>query len=259
MFVCFATTTGISLLPLSTNENPWAPGEKPNVDEGVPIGFAIARLDTTDPNSYDTLDRFGDKPPFKYTLVGGPDAAKVKIEGSLLVTAAELDKEDAGDSKLRIRIKTEDQGFDGQERLSVTKTITVIVNNVNEPPTGIDITPAAGSGSGGGIPTVGEGLPAGTAVGTLGASDPDSGEPAPFFGIEAGSDNADLFQITGTTVKTSAPLTYQATGPTEAAVAAGLQCPRKGYYTLKVNVFDNPARSIESSPNTQHHSRILHS
>ena len=124
-----------------------------SVDENQPVGTTVGTLTTTDPDSGDT---------FTYTLVAGAgdtDNASFGIVGGQLVTAAVFDFETQ--SSYSVRVRTTDGGG-----LFFEKAFVITVNDVNDAPTDVALTPSS----------VDENQPIGTTVGTLTTTDQDAGD-----------------------------------------------------------------------------------
>ncbi len=161
-----------------TNESPTdiAPNSFA-VDENTDTtaGFSLGTLIATDPDSGET---------FTYSVVGGADAGLFSIGGAssdeLILTNGVLDFETKPSYSVTVRV-TDSGG------LTYDETLTVTVNNLNETPT--DIAPNSF--------TVDENTDTigGYSVGTLTASDQDSGETFT-YSIVGGAD-AGLFTIGG--------------------------------------------------------------
>ena len=113
----------------------------------------MGTLTTTDPDAGDT---------FTYTLVAGAgatDNASFGIVGGQLVTAAVFDFETQ--SSYSVRVRTTDGGG-----LFFEKAFVITVNDVNDAPTDVALTPSS----------VDENQPIGTTVGTLTTTDQDAGD-----------------------------------------------------------------------------------
>ena len=101
-----------------------------SVDENQPIGTTVGTLTTTDQD-------FGDS--FTYTLVAGvgaTDNASFGIVGGQLVTAAVFDFETQ--ASYSVRVRTTDGGG-----LTFEKAFVITVNDVNEAPTDIALSPTS--------------------------------------------------------------------------------------------------------------------
>ncbi|MBU6216090.1 MAG: cadherin repeat domain-containing protein, partial [Acidobacteria bacterium] len=152
-----------------------------SLDENVAANTTVGTLSTTDPDAAAT---------HAYTLVAGAgdtDNARFNVSGSALRISASPDFETK--SSYSVRVRTTDQGS-----LSFEETFTITVNNLNEAPTNVTLTPSS----------IGENNTAGDTVGTLAASDPDAGDTHTFT-LVAGTgdtDNAE-FSIVGTSLKIS--------------------------------------------------------
>jgi ELWxxDGT repeat protein len=158
-----------------------------SVDEHKSIGTSVGYFTTTDPDADSSLT---------YTLVSGDGASGnswFSISGSWLKTAAVLNYETT--PSYSIRVRATDQGG-----LYCEKSYTVSVNNVNESPTAVSI-----SGT-----TIAEGKAAGTTVGTLSTTDPDSGNTFTYSLVSgSGSTNNSSFAISGSQLVTAAVLDYE--------------------------------------------------
>jgi VCBS repeat-containing protein len=124
---------------------------------------------------------------------GNEDNAKFQITGSTLQTAQSLDFE--ADNSLSVRVRADD-GAGG----TFEKSLTITVTNANEAPTDIALSNSS----------VAENEPVGTAVGTLSATDPDTGDTHT-FALVAGAGDADnaSFQIDGSTLETNAVFDFE--------------------------------------------------
>jgi hypothetical protein len=137
------------------------------IDENIPAGTAIGTLVSTDPNTGNT---------FTYTLVpgvGDVDNAAFTIVGDQLQIVDSPNFELKG--SYNIRVRTTDQGG-----LNFEKEIVVTVNNLNEAPTDILLTPSR----------IDEEVPIGTLVGNFSAIDQDQGETFTYQLIGTVNDNA---------------------------------------------------------------------
>ena len=159
-----------------------------SVAENQPAGTAVGTLTTTDPDAGNT---------FTYSLVSGTgstDNASFTISGNTLQTAAAFDYESK--SSYSIRIRSTDQGG-----LYTEKAFTINVTNVNEQPTDISLSSTS----------VAENQPAGTAVGTLTTTDPDTGNTFTYRLVSGtGSTDNASFTISGSTLQTAASFNYEA-------------------------------------------------
>lgn len=120
-----------------------------SVLENQPANTVIGTLSTTDLDPGDT---------FTYSLVSG-DVANFTLLGNQLLSQGPFDFE--ARSSYQVTVRSTDAGG-----LSFDKTFTIQVTNVNESP--IDVNLSAN--------VVRENQPAGTIVGTLTATDPDTGD-----------------------------------------------------------------------------------
>ena len=179
------------------------------VAENLPSGTAVGTLSTTDPDAAGS---------FTYTLVSGSgstDNAAFTIAGDTLQTAAAFDYETK--SSYSIRVRSTDQGG-----LWTEKVFTITVTNVNESPVISDQTFS-----------VPEDSPNGTVLGTVTASDPDTGQTLT-CAITAGNTNG-AFAIDA------------ATGQITVANASALDFETTPTFALTVQVTDNGAPVLSAS------------
>ncbi len=121
----------VSVINLPENAGDTAPTNlllsKSNIDENLPGGTAVGTLSTVDPDQGDT---------FRYSLVQGfGDNAAFQIVGNELRIVASPDFETK--PSYSVRITTTDSG-----NRPFTKTFTIAVNNLNDPPI---VTTSAGN------------------------------------------------------------------------------------------------------------------
>ena len=140
------------------------------IDENKGNNAVVGTFNTTDPNDTDT---------FIYQIIGGVDAAAFTIPvGSnqlLINTSPDFETK----ASYAITVRTVDQGG-----LFKDKDLTITVNDVNEPSTAITLS----------ANSINEGVPAGTPVGDLKTTDPDTGDVFTYQLISGFGDNA-LFSI----------------------------------------------------------------
>ncbi len=158
-----------------------------SVAENLPVGTTVATLSTTDPDAGNT---------FTYSLVsgtGGTDNASFSISSSTLLTAASFNYQLK--NYYSIRLRATDQGG-----LWFEKAFTISVTSVNDTPTDISLSSTS----------IAENQPAGTTVGTLSATDPDTGDTLSYtLASGTGSSNNASFQIVGNQLQTAAPFDYE--------------------------------------------------
>jgi hypothetical protein len=154
-----------------------------SVTENQITGTTVGALGTADPDASDT---------FTYTLVSGvgdTNNASFAITGNSLQAAAVFDCETQNNYSIRVR--STDQGG-----LSFEKAFTVTVLNTNEAPTDIALSNT----------NVMENLPAGTIVGNLGTTDPDTGDTFTYSLVPGvGSESNSFFTVTGAVVRVTGP------------------------------------------------------
>ncbi|NJR61169.1 MAG: hypothetical protein HC769_21470 [Cyanobacteria bacterium CRU_2_1] len=121
------------------------------VSEAAPSGVVVGTLSTADPDIGDT---------HVYSLVGAtPDNADFSFSGNSLILLEKPDRE--AQATYVIQVSTTDAGGTGE---TIDRPFTITVNNVNEAPTDLTISPS----------TVNEGVPIGFNVGDFSTTDPDS-------------------------------------------------------------------------------------
>lgn len=172
----------------NVNETPYALSlSSTSIAENSSINTTIGTFSTSDVDSGDT---------FTYTLVSGSgdtDNASFNISGSSLRSSSVFNYETK--SSYSIRVRTTDAGG-----LTYEGTFTITVTNVNEAPTNIALSSAS----------ISENVPTGTTIGTLSATDPDSGDTFTYSLYDSVSypDN-NSFSISSTTLKTAAIFNYE--------------------------------------------------
>jgi large repetitive protein len=161
------------------------------VAENQPSGTAVGTFSSTDPDVGDT---------FTYTLAAGAgdtDNGSFTIVGAELRTAASFNVE--AKASYSVNVRTTDSAGNVFE-----KSFTITVTNVNEAPTDIALSNAS----------VAENEPAGTLVGTLSATDQDTGQIHTFTVVTAGCGNTypdgSSFAVNAGSLVTAAPLDYEA-------------------------------------------------
>ncbi|HEX3735342.1 MAG TPA: cadherin domain-containing protein, partial [Solirubrobacterales bacterium] len=136
-----------------------------------------------------------------------------EISGSELKTKASFDFETK--SSYAIRVKTTDAGG-----LSFEKELTVAVENADDPPTDIALSPA----------TIKENEPAGTEVGALSSTDQDLGDSFTYSLVAGeGSTGNSSFEISGNKLKAKASLNFEA----------------QSSYAIRVKTTDSGGKSFE--------------
>jgi hypothetical protein len=168
-----------------------------SVAENQPVNTVVGTLSTTDADSPDS---------HTYSFApGGADNSQFNINGNQLRTSFMFNFE--VDNSYNIRIRTTDSGG-----LFFDEDFTITVTNVNEPPSDITLSPTS----------VAEGQPIGTLVGTLGVTDPDSGNTHTFSFAPGGPDNGS-FTISANQLRTNAIFNFEADNS----------------YSIRVRVTDN--------------------
>ncbi len=157
------------------------------VNENVAANTVVGALSAVDQDAANT---------FFYTLVAGAgdtNNAAFNISGANLRITGSPDYEAAGSYSVRIR--TTDQGS-----LYFEKAFTITINDLNEAPTDISLSNNA----------VDENLGANAAVGTLGTTDPDSGNTFTYTLVAgAGDDDNAALNIDSTTLRLTGNPDYE--------------------------------------------------
>ncbi len=191
------------------------------VAENAAVNTVVGAFSTTDPDAGDA---------FTYTLVAGAgsaDNASFNITaGGNLRTSASFNYE--AKNSYAIRVRSTDQG-----NLGFEKQFTITVTDVNEVPTDIALSNAS----------VAENAGANAVVGTLSGTDPDAGQSATLtFSLPAGLTENALFNISGTTLRATASLDYEAASSHTVTVRAtdlfGLTYNKQ--FTITVTDVDDP-------------------
>jgi VCBS repeat-containing protein len=206
--------TNVSLAPSSLPEN-------------KPVGTVVGTFSTTDVDVGDT---------FTYTLVAGAgseDNSSFEVSGNELKTKASFDFETQATYK--IRVKSTDSGS-----ASFEKQLTVTVENANDPPTDIALSPAS----------VNENEPAGTEVGTLSTTDQDVGDTFTYtLVVGTGSEGNGSFEVSGNKLKTKAKLNFETQSSYSVRVkstdAGGLSTEKQLTITV-IDVNDPPVAAPDS-------------
>ncbi|WP_075063244.1 cadherin domain-containing protein [Ornatilinea apprima] len=157
------------------------------LDENYPANTAFAILTTVDADYSNT---------FTYTLVSGAgstDNASFSIDQDLLVPLASFDYETKSSYAIRLR-STDNEG------LYIEKAFTITINNKNDPPSALGLSPAS----------IAENQPAGTQIGILTTADQDAAESHTYTLVsgDGSTDNA-LVKISGNKLLTNAVLDYE--------------------------------------------------
>ncbi len=178
----------LTITATNVNEAPTALALSANtVAENAASGTTVGTLNATDIDANDT---------FTYTLVSGTgstDNASFSISGNSLRTAAVFDFETK--SSYNVRVRVSDAGG-----LTFERELTITVTNVNEAPTALTLSASA----------VTENAASGTTVGTLSATDADTGDTFTYALVSGtGSTDNASFTISGTTLSTSAVFDFE--------------------------------------------------
>ncbi len=177
--------------------------------ENVTTGTVVGTLSSTDANPGDT---------FTYSLAtgtGDTDNGSFTIVGNELRTNATFNFETK--SSYTVRVRTTDSGNQTFE-----KAFTLNVTNVNEAPTAIQLSSQS----------IAEDAASGTTVGTLSATDPDSGDTFTYL-LVAGTGDTDngSFVIDGNALKTNATFNFET----------------KSSYTVRVQATDAAGATFEQA------------
>jgi mRNA-degrading endonuclease HigB of HigAB toxin-antitoxin module len=205
-----AGTDDTTLTVIQLNRAPTDLALSPStVAENQPGGTTVGTLSTTDPDAGDS---------HSYSLVSGADSGdngSFTISGNQLRTSGSFNFESK--SSYAIRIRTTDSGA-----LSYEEALTVSVNNVNEAPIDLSLSPA----------TIAENQPGGTTVGTLSTTDPDVGDSHSYALVSGagGGDNAS-FTISGNQLRTVGSFNFES----------------KSSYAIRIRTTDSGALSYEEA------------
>ncbi|MDQ5826753.1 MAG: cadherin domain-containing protein [Chloroflexota bacterium] len=180
-----------------------------SVDEDQPAGTTVGNFGTDDPDAGGT---------HTYALVAGAgdaDNASFQVAGSALKTNQVFHWESK--SSYTIRVRSTDAGG-----LFTEKQFTITVNHLNHAPTNISLSNSS----------VAENQAAGTTVGTFSTTDPDSIDSHTYSLVSgAGADDNASFQVTGSTLKTTASFDFEA----------------KSSYSVRVKTDDGNGSSFEKA------------
>lgn len=161
----------------------------PAVDENAAAGTLVGTLSTDDPDQNDTIT-------FTFAGPDGSAGGRFVLNGDRVEVAvgANLNFEAATSHTIRVRATDTANNF-------VEEDFVIAVNNVNEPPTDITLSPSN--------PAIDENSPAGTLVGTLTATDEDLGET---FTFSLANDAGGRFTVNGDRVEVApgADLNFEA-------------------------------------------------
>jgi hypothetical protein len=162
-----------------------------SLNENAANGTVVGTATATDP----------DGNTITYSITGGNTGNAFQIDpvtGVITVaTSSAVDFETT--PVFNLTITATDNGF---PPAAGTGTVTINLNNLNEAPTGVTLTPN----------TVDEGIPIGARVGTLAGLDPDSGDAFTFALVDGlnARDNA-RFEIVGNELRMREVLNFEAT------------------------------------------------
>jgi hypothetical protein len=172
----------------NVNEAPYGINISGSIPENSPTGTTAGTLSTLDSDTGDT---------FTYNFINGsyPDNYSFDLSSSgVLTSLAVFDYETKNAYQLNVRTTDVVTGlyYDGLVSVSVT--------NVNEPPTGIDLSSSS----------ISENVPTGTTIGTLSTYDPDAGDTFTYTLIDPLQypDNVN-FTITGAVLKSKSVFNYE--------------------------------------------------
>jgi uncharacterized delta-60 repeat protein len=155
-----------------------------SVAENLPEDSEVGRFMATDGDADDVHTFF---------LLPGQDSASFRLSGDRLLTATPFDYESK--NSYAIRVKVTDSG-----NASFEQDLTVTVTDENDAPTAINLSNNR----------IMENSPAGSVVGALSSTDPDSGDTHSYALVPgAGSDANALFTLNGNTLATAAVFDYE--------------------------------------------------
>jgi mRNA-degrading endonuclease HigB of HigAB toxin-antitoxin module len=209
----------------NVNEAPTDVALAPNaIAENAGANGVVGTLTTIDPDAANSFTFFA------YTLVSGSgdtDNGSFNIQGNRLRATTSLDFETK--SSYSIRVRAEDQGG-----LTVDKTLTVSVTNVNEAPTNLALSNS----------TIPENAGTNALVGNFTAIDPDAGSQFTYRLVigEGSADNA-LFRLNGNQLRAMGSLNFETRSSYSIRVAAadlgGLSFA-KSFIVTATNVNERP-------------------
>jgi hypothetical protein len=173
----------------NVNEAPYGLNFSGSIPENSPTGTTVGTITTLDSDVGDT---------FTYTFVGTssyPDNNSFNLSSNGgLTSRAIFDYEDKNNYVLFVRTTDVTTG------LYYEGIVYVPITNVNEPPTGIDLSSAS----------ISENVPTGTTIGTFSTYDPDAGDTFSYTLVDSGTypDNGS-FIIVGNTLKSRFVFNYE--------------------------------------------------
>jgi YVTN family beta-propeller protein len=206
-----------------------------SVSENQPVATTVGSFSSSDPDAGEV---------FAYSLVAGAgstDNGSFQIVGGALQTNAIFNFE--AKSSYSIRVRSTDAGGQFFE-----KQLTVTINNVNEAPTEIALSPSS----------LNENLPVGTAIGTLTATDPDTGQTQAFTLQSTGCgggpfpDNAS-FAVAGSSLNSAVSFNFEVKASYTICVRAtdsgspALSFDKQLTVTI-VNVNEAPVNTVPAGP-----------
>jgi LPXTG-site transpeptidase (sortase) family protein len=163
-----------------------------SINENMVSGTKVGDFSSHDPDGTTS---------FTYTLVGGGSACPGTNNGSFTISGSELDTAAAFNYETQNSYAICVQSTDSSTpAASMIQAFTIAINDVNETPTDLSLSPA----------TVAENEASGTTVGTLSTTDPDAGDHFTYtlFAGTGDTDNAS-FSIDGSSLKTAAAFNYE--------------------------------------------------
>lgn len=179
------------------------------VVENTPAGTPVGDFSTIDIDANDT---------FTYTLVSGTgstDNARFTIVNNQLVVAVPPNYEDNTGHFYSVRVRSTDAGG-----ISVEKSFTITITDVNEAPTALTLTPTS----------VNENRPVGTVVGTFSTADQDIPETFTYALVSGvGSTDNAAFTISGNQLLTAMVFDFET----------------KTTYNIRVRTTDSASQSFE--------------
>ncbi len=156
------------------------------IDENLSSGAVVGTLVTTDDDAGDT---------FTYTLVAGTgdtDNSDFTISGDQLLNGGTFNFENK--SSYQVRIQTEDSNG-----AVFARAFTILVNDLNEAPTAINLSSQ----------TLNENEAGGFSVGTFSSVDEDSGDTHTYTFASTATEDTASFSISGSTLETNGPLSFE--------------------------------------------------
>lgn len=158
-----------------------------SIDENQPSSTLVGNLSATDPNA---------DSPITFSLtsgVGGADNGSFTVSGTQLLSNTSFDRETKVTYNIRLKANDGNGG-------TYEEAFTISIGDANDAPTAVSLSPA----------TIAENQPISTTVGTLSATDQDSGDTHTFTLVSGTGDTDNgRFAIVGGQIKTLQTFDYE--------------------------------------------------